>query len=629
MKTVKTIDELKEYKEKLAKLTEEEKEQRDLYLKKLTDGTLQGPPTGYSSIDKQWLKYYEDDKLNQNIESNSIYEYRKNKNKGFEKNISLNYMGLKITNRKFDYKIEETAKALKKIGIKKGDIISLCSVCTPETGYLLYAANKLGAIVDLFDPRTSKIGIEKYFESSKSKYFFVLDNFLGDMYDKSKNTSVEKIIHISPYDSFPKIVKILISLRKKTQDEIEEETKINKIISTLEDNSSNILSWNKFILNVSQEKEVKTEKSTKDDVAAIVHTGGTTGLPKGVKLTNGNFIAQYLNYSSLDFDLKANDKYLDVLVPWVAYGLVFSFFVTSCLNLEHILIPSFIPENMPELILKYKPNQILGIPRYYESLINNPKMEGKDLSFLKCMGSGGDHISPDLEEKLNIFLKEHNSESKFVKGYGMTELSSSVCTCLKNINEIGSVGVPLVNNIIAIFDPDTMIEKKYNELGEICIKSPTMMKSYDDVTKNDSIMKKHNDGTIWIHSGDIGYMTSNGCLFVVDRIKRMVIRQGFKVYPSEIEKVITSHPAIDFCTVVGIPNKNDVHTPKAYMVLNSEYIGHEEQVINEIKQMLKENLPDYEIPYDDDYEFRKSIPHTSLGKVDFQALIDENKSRIK
>lgn len=624
----KTLDELKEYRKQLSTLTEEEQKERDLYLKKLADGTLQGPPTGKPSIDKQWLKYYSDDSISSEISKKTIYQYRYDKNKDFPKDTALNYFGIKISNNMLEKKIEETAKSMLNMGIKKGDILSVCTINTPETAYLLYAANKIGAIVDLFDPRTNKEGISNYLEQSKSKYFFVLDNFMPFMYDYVQNTSVEQIIHISPYDSIPKVIRLTQKLKKQTIEEQEENKKIQNKLNDIKDNK-NIYNWDEFIGLGAYESDINPVEYEENSIAAIVHTGGTTGLPKGVQLTNENFIAQYLNYNAVDFELLRQDKFLDILVPWVAYGLVFSFFVTSTLNLEHILVPSFSPEQLPDLILKYKPNQILGIPAYYESLLTSEKMKGKDLSFLKCVGSGGDHVSPKLEQQLNDFLKEHNSDSKFVKGYGMTELSSSAVTCLKSLNEISSVGAPLVKNNVGIFDPNTGKELGYNVKGEICIKSPTMMKSYVDSSKNDSVFKKHEDGTNWIHSGDIGYMTEQGSVFVVDRIKKMIIRKGFKVYPIEIEKAISSHYAVDGCAVVGIPHEDDINTPKAFIVINEKYKGREEEMLLEILNVLRQRLPEYEIPYENDYEFIEKIPHTALGKVDFKKLTEKETETVK
>ncbi|HPF83172.1 MAG TPA: AMP-binding protein [Bacilli bacterium] len=624
----KSIDELKEYREKLASLNDDEQKQRDLYLKQMSDGTLQGPSTGYASIDKPWLQYYSEESILEKVDKKTIYQYRLDKNKDYPNDISLNYLGIKISNKKFEKKIDDTAKSLKNMGVQKGDIISLCTINTPETAYLLYAANKIGAVVDLFDPRTNKEGISNYLEQSHSKYFFVLDNFLTPMYDNVKSTSIEKIIHISPYDSVPKALRIIDGFKKKTDEEEKEIERINNSINTLK-NDNNVYDWAEFIGMGICENEIIPNEYEPNAVAAIVHTGGTTGLPKGVQLTNENFIAQYLNYKAVDFELLRQDKFLDILVPWVAYGLVFSFFVIPSLNLEHILIPSFNPDELSNLILKYKPNQILGIPAYYESLLSNEKIKKADLSFLKCMGSGGDHISPALEEKLNNFLKEHNSKSKFVKGYGMTELSSSAITCLKSLNSIGSVGAPLIKNNVAIIDPYTGKEVGYNEKGEVCIKGPTMMKSYIDSTKNDSVFKKHDDDTTWIHSGDIGYMTEQGSVFIVDRIKRMIIRKGFKVYPVEIEKVISSHYAVDNCVVVGIPNEEDVHTPKAYIVINEKFKDREQEILDEIIDLLNKKLPEYEIPYNNDYEFIEKIPHTALGKVDFNKLASIEEEKVK
>ena len=621
----KVIDELKEYREKLSKLTEEEQKQRDLYLKQLADGTLQGPPVGMPSIDKVWLKYYPDDKIIADVPKYTIYKYRYEKNKDYNNDVALNYFGVKITNKQYEQKIEQTAKALKNMGIKKGDVISVCSVNTPETGYLLYAANKIGAIVDFFDPRTNANGIRDILNKTESKTLFILDKFVGATKSWTENTKVENVICISPYDSLSPVAKKLVMFKRENKVEAK---KVNEKIKNLKE-KYRIDKWNQFIDNGKYEKKIVPVEYEENAVAAIVHTGGTTGSPKGVNLTNENFIALCLNYQAIDFDIQRQDKFLNILVPWVAYGLVFTFFVTSCLNLEHILIPSFSPEMLPKLILKHKPNHILGIPAYFEKLLSDKTLVGKDLSFLKLVASGGDHISPDLENKLNEFLKEHNSASKFVKGYGMTEVSSSAATNLKQFNEVSSVGAPLAKNIISIFDPETQKEKGYGEKGEICIQTPTMMKGYDDPSKDESVIKIHEDGSKWVHSGDIGYMTKDGGIYVIDRMKRMIIRKGFKVYPFEIENVITSHPGVDFCTVVGIPNDEDVHTPKAFMVLNEKYIGQEEIVLDEVKKLLKENLPEYEIPYTDDYEIRESIPHTNLGKVDFNALLKEETSKKK
>ena len=557
--------------------------------------------TGYPSVDKPWLKYYDSASEQGNLNI-SIYDFWHNFAKERYDDTVINYCGNKISNRIMDEKIIAVARSLSTIGVKSGDVISVCTINIPEVAYLLYGASVLGAVVDLFDPRTNEDGVKKYLSVSNSKYMFVLDDLIN-ITQYTVGSAVQYIVHISPYESLAKGKKIIASVnRKKVY------CKNKKAI---------FISWKEFIKN-GYLKDIKrvTASNCKDEVVAIVHTGGTTGVPKGVKLTNGNFIAEYYNYKALDFDYKSGDVFLNILVPWVAYGMVFGFFVVYCLDFKTALIPVFSPEMITKLVLKYKPAQVLGIPAYYEQLLNDKRLIGKDLSFIKCLGSGGDSISIQKEELFNKFLQEHNSNSKFVKGYGMTELSSSVCTCTQSVNKLGSVGIPLINNTIAIFDSETYEEKKYGEIGEVCICSPTMMKGYDCEENNHTVMKQHADGKVWIHSGDVGYMDADGCLFIVDRIKRMIIRKGFKVYPSEIEKVVMKVSQIDSCVVVAKEHTDDVHTPFIFIVLKGENVD----VFDEVFERLERELPGYEIPYETDIKIIKKIPHTKLGKVDYKKL---------
>ena len=198
--------------------------------------------------------------------------------------------------------------------------------------------------------------------------------------------------------------------------------------------------------------------------------------------------------------------------------------------------------------------------------------------------------------------------------------------CLNDVNEIGSVGIPLPGNNVSIFDPETNEEKGFNELGEICISSPTIMAGYyenDKATKE--MIKTHADGTRWIHTQDVGYINKDGLLFVNGRIKRVIIRHdGFKVFPFQIEECISKHPSVNDCVVVGIPDVN--HTqgekPKAHIIFKENDLD-EEKLIGEINRMCKEQLPEYAVPIQ--YKARESFPLTNIGKVDYMSLKKEDK----
>lgn len=601
-------------KKKLGELSLEESMLRDLYLKGLAEGSLQGPPTGVSSIDKIWLKFYDDKDISNQTPNLTIYENLYEHNKNHLDEVVIEYYGKKITYRELFRNIDKTALSFEKAGIKKGDIVTMCTITTPEIIYAFYALNKIGAISNMVDIRYTKQAIEEYLKEVKSKMLITLDIAYPKIKDIIENTDVDQVITVSPINSTPKILKAVASVSNYVNG------KTPKIPF-----GKTYIEWNDFVKNMTGEL-VEYAGYEKDRPAAIVHTGGTTGPSKGVVLTDDNF-----NNATIQINSIVNQrgyKFLNIMPPFIAYGIVLGLNAPITLGWNTTVVPQFDPNKFDDLLLKYKPNGIMGVPTYWENVMKSKKIEKADLSFIKNILLGGDRISPEFEIRLNNFLKKRKVNAGVSKGYSMTELSAMTTLSTEKANELGSVGAPLPKTVVGIFEPGTTNELSIGKIGEICIKTPTMMKEYfNNKEETEKVKIKHADG-YWIHSGDIGYMNPDGLVFVKDRIKRMFPRSGFKVFPSEIENLFLQHPAVESCAVVGIPDEVDITVPKAHIVLKQEYVGNESEIESQLYNMLENStLPPYFKPVG--IKFRDSLPLTNIGKVDFISLQNEIEEHFK
>lgn len=555
--------------------------------------------TGYASIDKPWLKYYTDEAINAKLPECSMYEYIAQKIKGRENLTALNYFGTKISYGKLKSNIDRAAAAFAELGVKAGDIVTICAVTTPEVVYSIYGLNKLGATCNIIEPRVNIEQIIQRTEQAGSSIIVLCDVFynkLSSMIDHLKLTPI--VIPVS--NSMPLAKRLALSAAGK---------------APYHKGSA----WKEFIAHGSA-SEISPFYE-KGHTAAIIYTGGTTGISKGVMLTDDavNSVAhQYI----LCAGIKAGHRFLNIMPPFIAYGFTCGLHMPLSGGVEVVVIPKFEPDKFSELIKKHRPNYFLGVPSHYEGLIHSGTLDGVDLSFIEVAGMGGDALNADTEKQINAFFASHNLDISVDKGYGMTEMCSSVCTTGANINDIGSVGVPLPCSTIAIFEQGADKELKYGESGEICIKGPGMMLGYfNNPAETEKVIKRHSDGSSWVHSQDIGYMTENGSLFIVGRMKRMLIRpDGHNVWPSQIESVICSHPVVAQCSVVGkrVDGSKSGVLPAAFVVVNGGY--DHERLRQELIRLNFEKLPERDTAQY--YYFIDALPLTPVGKVDYRRLED-------
>lgn len=555
-------------------------------------------------IPKPWSKYYTDEEMDIKIPNISLYKQLKNTASKYPNNFAYRYLGKNVTYKKFIEQIDKAAHSFKEMNVKKGDVVTFCMPNIPEVIIGFYALNKIGAIANMVHPLSAEEEIKEALITTKSKYLVIVDIFYDKVKEAVKGTNLKKVIFVSPSNSmkFPlKVAYKLINIGKYKKFP----------------RNDFYISWRKFIRICRFSKLEIKDKYGKDTPAVILHSGGTSGKPKNVVLQNRAFLMAVEQEKIFLKYLNVGDSVLAIMPNFHGFGLSVCMHSTMSIGFTSILVPQFDARKFDILFKQNKPSVVLGVPTLFEALIQNNNVKNFDLSFLKMAICGGDMLPKKLEDRVNTYFEEHGSKAKITQGYGMTEALAAVCLGIADINKSGSIGIPLPGNNIKIINPSTRKTNPYNVVGEICINTKALMMGYlNNEAETNEALQIHDDGHVWLHSGDLGYMDEDGFIFCKGRIKRMIITSGYNVYPSHIEEVIQSHPSVLQCTVVGVPHPYKQEVPKAFIVLKDGYIPL--FVRNEIKEYCKKNLAKYMVPKE--FVFRKKLPKTKLGKVDFKKL---------
>ncbi len=564
--------------------------------------------TGYPSIDKPWLKYYSEEAINAPLPEYTIYEYIWNCNKNHLEKPALKYFGKGTTYAQMFSRIDDAAKAFSALNVQKGELVSMCMLTMPETIYSIYGLNKIGAVCNLIEPRTNAELIKDRINAAGSRVLIVVDVFLSKILQIVDKTKLEHIIVVPLAQSMPIHTRLGFKLTKGR--------KIPRIPA-----EQRFEYWSVFLAK-GKSLKLASAPYVKNAPAAIIYTGGTTGISKGALLSNDSLTAMALQSIYDAPRLYEGERFLEIMPPFIAYGLIFGFFIPFCASLENTLIPVFEPKKFAELVLKHKPNHVVGVPAFFESLANSAEVGNQKLDFLMCAITGGDRLLASTEDHINRFFAGHGCKYTILKGYGMTEMGSAATfTATDESNIPGSVGIPTHLTEVKVIDHETGEELGYNIQGELCMTGSTMMLGYyQNDSETNKVMRKHPNGKTWIHTGDIGYMTEDGVIYIVDRIKRMVIRpDGHNVWPSVIEEVVTRHPGVKECAVVGMPNPENKNgrIPTAFIVVE-DGVEANNVLIDDIDRFSKIYLPERDVAMA--YKFIEKLPLTLVGKVDYRTL---------
>ncbi len=591
---------------------------RDLYLRDLMIGKLYGPLTGKASKDKPYLKYASEEAIMADYPDEKIYDYLYECNAEHMDDVALEYYGREITYREFFDNIDKFSKSFKAYGVNSGDVVTVGMLTTPESIYTMLALNKIGAIPSMIDPRSSVAGLHKYLEDNNSDLVIATDIFAKNIIDAMADTSTKKLI--------------LSSVLASMYDEVatSESFKDLYALKNMPIFNDKVVRLDDFLTKGQEYNGSIESEYMSDRVALIVHSGGTTGFPKAVMMSDKNVIASIYQAELTDLELNRGESWLGIMPPFIIYGASAGTFLPLARGMKLQLYPLFSPEQLPEMLIEHKPVHMTLAPSHFGILINSEKLKDADLSFCVTPTVGGDKMDVELEKASNEWLAAHGCKYKVSKGYGSSESCSGVSmTYNDDWNEIGSVGAIYPKNLASIFKPIEDLEEAssyeelgYNEIGEVCISGPTVMIGYFGNEKStNEILREHEDGKLWLHTRDLGYMTEDGKLFVLDRIKRMIINNGgFKILPSYVETVINKHPNVKDCSVIGLPDNehSQGEVPVAVLELHDNSV--QDETIQEVSEMCMFELKD-NISWPDSYYVVSEIPHKqSNGKTDLQQL---------
>lgn len=563
-----------------------------------------------NNIKTPWLKYYKEGvPAHLNYPKGTMVGYFLEAVARYPENIAIEYYGRTYTYRAFYEMIRDTAKSLKSQGVKEGDTIAICMPNTPEAILMFYAANMVGALVSLIHPLSAEKEIQNYINGSGATFLLSLDLVYDKVHNIVDNTCIKKIVIASAGDSLKTIKKFLYKFKNRGT--------VPKIELT-----DDIMTWNEFInYGYDYQGEIACLKGA-NDPAVILYSGGTSGDPKGILLTNMNFNALALSCHKMIEQSGEGESILAILPIFHGFGLGVCIHTTLGCGMRVVLVPNFNPKDFGKLLHKHKISIVCGVPSLFESLTKT-SMGKNDLSKLKSAISGGDFMSKDLKNKVDTYFREHGSNAEIRVGYGLTEASAAICVTPTGEYRESSIGVPFPDIYIKVVRVGTHDEVPYGEDGEICISGPTVMMGYlNNLEETIQTLQIHEDGRTWLHTGDVGSMDKDGFVYFKQRVKRIIISNGYNLYPSYIETIINSHPDVFTSTVIGIPHPKKVQVAKAYIVLK-DGVKPSKDVEKSIRLHCEKNLARYSLPAV--YEFRESLPKTLVGKVAYRELEKESK----
>lgn len=560
-----------------------------------------------------WHDYYKEENIPENIDfpDCSMVDIVMQSAEKWPDNTAYIYYGHKVTYKNFIKKIEKTARALKNYGVKEGDKVTICMPNTPEGITMVYAVNMVGAVCNMVHPLSSEKELEYYIKVADSKYVLVIDAVFDKVYRLRDTAQLERIIVVRPSDG-------LGFLKKKLYNTLH----VKKVRLPASDNR--VVLWEDFIANSYFYQGNYHEERNGSDPAVIMYSGGTTGAPKAVVLSNLNINAESLCDGMMIRQIVPGATVLSILPLFHCFGLGVCIHTPLCKGMGCILIPAFSHKQFADIIKKNEPNFIVGVPTLFEALVNT-KLKKNDLASVTAVICGGDALNQTLRDKVNRYLESHGSAAKIRVGYGLTEGSGAVCLSPEHTFSDGIIGVPLPDTGFKIVKNDTFKELPSGEEGEICISGPLVMMGYlGDEAETAQVLRVHDDGKIWLHTGDLGRIGDDGLVYFAQRLKRLIVSSGYNIYPTHLESIINSHEGVLTSTVIGIDHPYKGQVPKAFIVLKPGYKPGK-RIEREIRELLGRNIPIYALPAA--YEFRDKLPQTKVGKVAFRELEKEEKNK--
>lgn len=527
---------------------------------------------------------------------------------------AMEFFGKKTNYRTFVKRIEKAARAFLTLGIKKDDRVTICLPNVPQALICFYALNRIGAVANMVHPLSACDEITFYVSFSNSKVILTADMFCEKVENALKNVPQPVTVLVTRVqDEFNPALRALYTL------------KTGKKFLKYPDTDHAML-WSRFLSQADMNLTLPEPEFDISHTSVILYSGGTSGTPKGICLTDLNFNALALQATeAIQVPLSAGDKMLSCMPCFHGFGLGINLHTVLTNGAICILMPSFTIKSYARMLAKKKPNFIAGVPTIFEALLHTPSLEKTNLGFLKGMFCGGDSLSVELKRKVDTFLREHGANIQVREGYGLTECVTASCLTPKDDYREGSIGLPFPDTFYKIVAPDTENEMPYGKEGEIILTGPTLMLKYlDNRQETANTLRTLSDGRVWLYTGDLGYMDEDGYIYFCQRIKRMIITNGYNVYPGRIENFIDSCPEVAYSCVIGVKDPHRMQRIKAFVVLKDGVAANDE-CKERIMQVLRQKVARYALPKE--IEFRKELPKTLVGKVAYRLLEEEENNK--
>ncbi len=554
-----------------------------------------------------WLKFYSDVPATLLYPRVTMYEALMQTIDQFPDRVAYDFFDCTSTYRQFGKDIDTCANALAALGLKKGNRITIAMPTSPQGIICFYAANKLGVVASMIHPLSTAKEIAYYLNISRSHAALTLDIYYDTFREATNEAPLTTLILTEMTDP--------LTSHTPDSDKIHEDP---------------IVKWWKTLMAADYPEAPMAQMGT-DEMAVILYSGGTTGFPKGIMLSNYNFISEGMMVAAWGGETikMKHDEYstLAIMPIFHGFGLGIGCNATFMGGGKSILVPHFTPEIVAELIRKKRPSIISGVPTLYDALSRNPDFQTADLSCLKATSCGADSLPRQVKERFEEIVARQGGRVELVEGYGLTEsVTGVISTPLDGYRE-GSVGIPFPDMLAKVVGVGTTDEVPAGVEGELCVSGPAVMLGYlEQPEETAKVLKKHQDGRIWLHTGDIFTMDEDGYCYFKLRLKRMIKSSGMNVYPVQVEAVMDKHPDVQASCVIGVPDEAQVEKVKAFVVLKDA-----SKTGPEMKKTLidhcREHLIKWSCPRE--VEFRETLPLTRVGKIAYTVLEEEEIAKLK
>jgi long-chain acyl-CoA synthetase len=559
--------------------------------------------------DRPWLRFYGRVPASLDYPQVTLYEAVARTAARVPDAVAWDFLDMTATYRQLVESIDACANALAGLGLGQGDRILISMPTSPQGVIAFYAANKLGAVAALVHPLSTAPEIEHYLTASRARIALTLDAFYDRFASIRPTPALETLVLARIPDYLSPVKRLGFWLAKGR--------KIPKVPA-----DPRVRWWGELMR--APRSAAARGSTTTNDAAAILFSGGTTGTPKGIVLSNRNLIAEGMMAAAWG-GMREGHSILAILPLFHGFGLGVCVNAAFMAGGKSILVPLFDAKVVAKLMRTKRPNLLVGVPTLYDALTRDPSLASADLSCLSACFSGADTLPRPVKERFEALVKERGGSVRLLEGYGLTEAVTAILATPLDEYREGSIGVPFPDMLAKICRPDTTEAVPPGEEGEICVSGPAVMLGYlDDPEATRQALRVHADGRTWLHTGDLGRMDRDGFFYFTVRLKRMIKSSGFNVYPAQVEAVLHQHPLVAEACVAGVPDPSQVERVKAFVVLKDPGRGGPDAE-RELVEFCRERLIKWSCPRE--VEFRAELPKTRVGKIDYRALVQEHVAR--